>query len=110
MIPKCVHPCAQKLLSWLLCAHEMGTFVIYGQNEDCSICVVMVQCFKCLGSPNTAGGMVTRGAKLGSLGMQIARAGIFVTAGYYPENTPGVKSAQGSAGISGGNLSPGKNS
>lgn len=69
MIPKCVHPCEQKLPSCLLCADEMGTLVIYGQNRGCSICVVVVQCSKCLGSPNTAGGMVTRGAKLGWLGM-----------------------------------------
>lgn len=69
MIPKCVHPCEQKLPSWLLCADEMGTLVIYGQNKGCSICVVVVQCSECLGSPNTAGGMVTRGAKLGWLGM-----------------------------------------
>lgn len=44
MIPKCVHPCEQKLPSWLLCADEMGTLVIYGQNKGCSICVVVVQC------------------------------------------------------------------
>lgn len=69
VIPKCVHLCEQKLPSWLLCADEMGTLVIYGQNKGSSICVVVVQCSKCLGSPNTAGGMVTRGAKLGWLGM-----------------------------------------